>query len=205
MTKQDIYNVPKYAGIYCIKNNINGKCYIGQAIKLRKRLLDCYNHYLSGSYSRIALYKAFKEYGIENFSLTILNTIREALDPKIKSTLDSLEKEYINIYDSYNNGYNSTLELSSSEETKENLFKEVDNIKHKDFESWVKAKHIIDKYEYVCININTLAERINTSPSDIEGCLKGTNLSSAGYIIARYSEDYSKEQLNLLNSNTFKS
>lgn len=38
MTYRDID--PKLAGIYIIKNNLNGKCYIGQSIKIRSRIKD---------------------------------------------------------------------------------------------------------------------------------------------------------------------
>lgn len=209
MTKEEIFNVPKYAGIYCIKNNINGKCYIGQSIKLRKRLLDHYNHYLSDRYSHIILYKAFKKYGIENFSLIILDTFRDALNPKIKDTLDSLEKEYIEKYNSYYNGYNNTLGgdtgvlgLIHSEKTKETISESVitnyDNT-HRGSEYWVKAKHIIQGHEYISINIRSLAKLINANPYSIRKCLKGEYLSSAGYIIARYTNNYSEKQLELLN------
>lgn len=42
MTKDEIYNAPKYAGIYCFRNKMNGKCYIGQSIKAKKKIAASY-------------------------------------------------------------------------------------------------------------------------------------------------------------------
>ena len=109
MKREDIYKLPKNAGIYCIKNTINGKCYIGQAIKIQKRLKAHFNSWNLPRYEHIVLYKAFKKYGIENFEVTILASFKDSLGWKTKVELDKLEKRYIEEYDSYNNGYNSTL------------------------------------------------------------------------------------------------
>ena len=113
MTRNDIYNLPKCAGIYCIKNTVNGKCYVGKAIKMQKKLkahLNCYN---DPTYEHIALYKDMKEYGMENFEITVLEKFTDALSWRTKSALDRLEEKYIKEYDSDNNGYNSKDEISN--------------------------------------------------------------------------------------------
>lgn len=61
----------KNPGIYLIQNNINGKPYVGQAIKLRKRLLQHINH----KEEDYPLYRAFHKYGIENFTFSILEEL----------------------------------------------------------------------------------------------------------------------------------
>lgn len=48
------------------------------------------------------LYKAFKKYGIENF---IFEEVEEVSD----DLLDEREKYWIKFYNSYNDGYNSTI------------------------------------------------------------------------------------------------
>jgi len=48
------------------------------------------------------LYKAFNKYGIENFTF-------EEIEQVDNSILDEREKYWIEYYDSYFNGYNSTL------------------------------------------------------------------------------------------------
>lgn len=50
----------------------------------------------------IALYEAFRKYGIENFEFSILEECSE-------EQLNDKEKFYIQKYNSYNNGYNETL------------------------------------------------------------------------------------------------
>ena len=88
-------------GIYKITNLINQHSYIGLSTQLEKRWkyhLDPYNQERE-SYK--TLYKAFKKYGVENFSFEILEecSVEE---------LGSKEKFYIKKYDTYYNGYNMT-------------------------------------------------------------------------------------------------
>ena len=105
MNYTEVKNCTKNSGIYCITNNINNKVYIGQAIKLRKRLLVHINYKEDSN----PLYKAFSKYGIENFEFTILEEFEGKNYNEIKKKLDELEIYYINKYDSYNKGYNQTL------------------------------------------------------------------------------------------------
>lgn len=89
--------------IYKITNTINQKCYIGQTIKtLEKRFSQHQNNYTKPYFSQIVLYKAFKKYGIENF---IFEEVEEVSD----DLLDEREKYWIKFYNSYNDGYNSTI------------------------------------------------------------------------------------------------
>lgn len=109
MTKEELLNAPKYAGIYFFKNKINNKYYIGQSIKIRKRVLHHLSNYNTDRYNN-AIYKAFKKYGFENFEFGILDTFRDSLSKETKYKLDELEKIYIQKYNSYGKtGYNETL------------------------------------------------------------------------------------------------
>lgn len=109
MTYNDICNAPNHAGIYCFKNTINGKCYIGQAVKLRTRLKCHWKVYKADSVKNMCIYDAFRKYGIENFELRILYEINDSLAYDTKKRLDMLEKEYIEKYNSYKEGYNQTV------------------------------------------------------------------------------------------------
>lgn len=100
---KDIPNVP---GIYKITNTINGKSYIGQSIYLKKRLKRHLSYKQHKDY--LALYKAFDKYGIDKFTIEILETIDTEKCDNIKSELDRLEIFYIKKYNSYNSGYNQT-------------------------------------------------------------------------------------------------
>ena len=89
--------------IYKITNTLNDKVYIGQTIKtVQKRFTQHKNNSNKEYFSQIVLYKAFNKYGIEKF-------ICEEIDEVPNDKLDEREKYWIEYYDSYFNGYNSTL------------------------------------------------------------------------------------------------
>ena len=89
--------------IYKITNTLNNKIYIGQTIKtIEKRFQQHKNNSNKEYFSQIVLYKAFNKYGIENF-------ICEQVEQVENEKLDEREKYWINYYDSFFNGYNSTL------------------------------------------------------------------------------------------------
>lgn len=91
-------------GIYKITNLINGKCYIGQSTNIKRR----WNNHKSDSVNiksphyNYHLYRAFRKYGIENFSF-------EIIEECCVKDLDEKEQYYIDEYDSINMGYNQVL------------------------------------------------------------------------------------------------
>ena len=96
-----------YTGIYKITNRITGKCYIGQAVDIRARLMD---HVTASKKNKHVIYKAIRKHGIDNFDcriLTIINTFGKT-QTEIKKELNFFECFYIELYDSYNCGYNMT-------------------------------------------------------------------------------------------------
>lgn len=104
------------SGIYQIRNKINGKIYVGQAVNIRKRI---YRH--RGLFSRcVHLCNAIKKYGWDNFDISIL----ELVDDPLKLT--EREQYWLDTLKSYNNekGYNicpvakSVKGIKHSEETK---------------------------------------------------------------------------------------
>lgn len=109
MTYRDID--PKLAGIYIIKNNINGKCYVGQSVKLRSRIKDhlrnIQNHKLD-----LPLYRAIWKYGWHNFTLELLESFipdPDITNEELIKKLDQLEIKYIAEYEAYTKGYNCTI------------------------------------------------------------------------------------------------
>lgn len=65
-------------GIYKITNSINNKCYIGQSRNIEKRWSD--HKYSNLDYS---LYRAFRKYGIQNFTFEIIEECPiDDLNPK---------------------------------------------------------------------------------------------------------------------------
>lgn len=93
------------SGIYSITNTINGFRYIGQSKNIGKRWAE-HLETMNKPNNRL-LYKAIEEYGIENFTFSILEICSEDL-------LDEKEKHYIDLYATYMGfkeckGYNMTL------------------------------------------------------------------------------------------------
>ena len=90
-------------GIYCIKNKINGKEYIGQSINIKKRIHEHKKKALDYpediSYNSI-LHQAIRKYGWESFEIIILEKCSYNL-------LDEREKFYIQSRNTLSkNGYN---------------------------------------------------------------------------------------------------
>lgn len=93
-------------GIYFILNRINQKGYVGQSISIGDRWQTHLTHYCnpnSNDYHKV-LYQAFRKYGIENFSFSILEECsREELSQK--------ELAWIEKKNSFYHGYNCSLTL----------------------------------------------------------------------------------------------
>lgn len=88
-------------GIYKITNKINGKCYIGQSTLIKKRWSNHKNtscNPTSTAYE-YPLYRAFRKYGIENFSFEVLEECNN-------SELNEKERYWIKYY---NPEYNQTI------------------------------------------------------------------------------------------------
>lgn len=94
--------------IYRIINNLNGKSYIGSTKNTKNRFeqhIDSSKYSYSKSYN-YPLQRAFRKYGIENFTFKVLEKC------KVEEAADK-EREYIIKYNTLTNngyGYNQTLE-----------------------------------------------------------------------------------------------
>lgn len=89
-------------GIYKITNIKTKECYIGQAMHIKERWAE---HAKCGlgidTPAGNKLYKAIQEFGLWNFSFEVLEVCP-------KNQLNEKEKYYIDLYSSYDYGYNST-------------------------------------------------------------------------------------------------
>lgn len=87
--------------IYIIKNKINNKVYIGQTTQTIN--IRFTNHKMASRTGEdTKFYRAIRKYGENNFYIELLEEV------EIKN-LNEREKYWIKYYDSYYNGYNSTL------------------------------------------------------------------------------------------------
>lgn len=91
----------KKSGIYLIKNNINGKVYVGSTLnfssRIRRHRADLNKNVHHSKY----LQRSYIKYGFDYFEFIII----EYCD---KHELLISEQFWINYFDSYNNGYNTT-------------------------------------------------------------------------------------------------
>lgn len=89
------------AYIYKITNNINDKVYIGKTIRdIQERFSEHCRDSKKDRYKNRPLYRAMNKYGIENFSIEL---IEETDNPEER------EIYWIKKYNSYSNGYNATI------------------------------------------------------------------------------------------------
>lgn len=92
-------------GIYKITNKLNNNAYIGKSNNIEKRWATHKQRafYKNSREYEKALYRAFRKYGLENFSFEVLE--------EVNSDEEASEREqyWIKYYDTYHNGYNETI------------------------------------------------------------------------------------------------
>lgn len=93
-------------GIYKITNLTNNKSYIGKSSNIEERFkYHKYNYQSFGKDWNKTLYKAFRKYGLNNFSFDI---IEEMTKDEYDKFSNNREQYWIQYYDSFENGYNET-------------------------------------------------------------------------------------------------
>lgn len=91
-------------GIYKITNLINQKSYIGKSKNIEERWQSHLRPSSWKAQPNKPLYRAFKKYGIQNFSFIILEELSE-----YEKNSNEREKYWIQYFNTYENGYNATL------------------------------------------------------------------------------------------------
>lgn len=90
------------AGIYCIQNKIDGKCYIGKSVNIPKRWKEHRALLRKGQHHNKHLQMAWNRYGEESFRF-------EVLEYANFEELGDLEIAYISKYKAFEEGYNFTM------------------------------------------------------------------------------------------------
>jgi len=168
--------------VYKVTNIINQKVYIGQTMmSIRIRWNRHKNHSIRKNRNDydVKFHRAIRKYGPDNFIVEQLEEF-EANDKK--SLLDLLNKSeiaYIEKFDSFNNGYNSTLGGSKGCGRLGKLNSQSIKIKQ-----YTEDGEFIKEWD----SIADAARFYNTFDTCIIDCLKGYNKSSAGYVW-RYVND----------------
>ena len=148
-------------GIYKIENNINHKIYIGLTNNFERRWMEHKRRYLdifSSSYN-CKLYRAFRRYGLHNFTFSILEECSSDI-------LGEREQYWINYYNSFYSGYNMTL---GGEGWGRKNFKKV---------------YQYDKQGFFLKDFNSCLEasiEVKVSQESIKECCRGNRFSSAGF------------------------
>lgn len=91
-------------GIYKFTCKENNKVYIGQSLNIENRFKSHANNYSNGNLDdyQTKFYRALRKHGFENFSFDILEIVDDI------QLLNEREAYWIEQYDSFKNGYNST-------------------------------------------------------------------------------------------------
>lgn len=102
----------KYKGViyraYCI---VSKKSYIGQTrqdflIRKRNHINESFNPNIPQYHYHF--HRAVRKYGLSNFEWSIIETVEASTLESLSECLNVLEIKYIELYDSFHNGYNST-------------------------------------------------------------------------------------------------
>lgn len=167
--------------IYKVVNNVNGKVYIGQTIQsVRDRWYrHCSNaKCLSEKEKSMKIKRAILKYGKENFSVVTLEECAENL-------LNDREKYYINYFDSYNKGYNSTL---GGQDGAKQLQTSKDD-----------QKSIIDLYKYG-FSLRAIAKEFGIDKATVKGILLKNDISLRTTKTYKYSQEMRQEIVDAINS-----
>lgn len=91
--------------IYSITNLLNGHTYIGKTNDVERR----WKEHRYGHGGTAILNKAFKKYSLDNFLFDVVAEIPFDSIEELNDILAQLEVYYIELYDTFHNGYNATI------------------------------------------------------------------------------------------------
>lgn len=171
-----LYNGYVYKCI-CLKTN---KVYIGITIegieeRKQKHIRESYN---PNSYSyNVHFHRAIRKYGPENFEWTSIEYIKSQTRENLIYCLKQLEIKYIALYDSYRNGYNSTLGGDNSETTKKAV-----KVYIKDGTQIGEFKSIQDAADYYSVKRHSVGKCCNRVQKYVRS-------KEYGMLIFRFSSD----------------
>lgn len=165
--------------VYKITNTVNNKCYIGITNDLSNRIKDHIRFSINDYHIKSYIHKAIKKYGVENFTVDILENCSSDKE------LNEKEVYYINFHNSFDskNGYNLTMggerELPNEETIKKKILSS----------NKVKvAQYDLDGNLLATFNsVKEAGRELNISDSDIHRCHKNSK-SRNGFMFKKYNE-----------------
>lgn len=184
------YNLERIPAIYGIKNIVTNRWYIGSCLDVNDRTKRHYTNLKHNTHHSIKLQESWNKYGEDSFEIFILRR----LSPD--ETVDSynIENEFMDSYDSLNNGYNSIRANKGH-----GRFKQSDEAKRKAGDT--------RKLKIVCINrftgklykiygsVTEAAEDLNMETTNICCvCKKKRGARYLGDYTFRYIDDYDENE-----------
>lgn len=165
--------------IYAILNLKNQKLYIGSTSNFSRRKKEHLNELKANKHHSIKLQNAWNKYSEKDFIFIILEKLSE------EDNLKSKEQYYLNLYNSYEKGYNS----SRSTDRPDN------SILWRKVYQFDMAGNYVNEYE----NFTLAADAIGCSSSGLRICAIEKYRFYAGYIWS-LSKELSQERIFLANN-----
>ena len=191
MEKYSFNSIPDCICVYKITNTINSKCYIGSTTSLSKRIIQHRYDVVNRPFNCPKLYSAINEFGSENFIIEII----ERFDFIDTVLLHNKEVEYMNKYNSIDNGYNERQDIDGNCITSESISQKMSNSGK---EVWSRGSHKdhdrkLSKFKYNIydeftgnlldedITIGNITKKYNIASSNIFTGIKKKCISIKGY------------------------
>lgn len=189
MTLNDTSQIPKLSGIYKIVNIENNKSYIGSAVNLKIRINRHYYELINHTHNNQYLLRSFIKYGKDAFKIELLEVFKNIE----YSELLRIEKEYIEKYDTLNNGYNLMIDnasfLTNLNKTKEHI----ENNRNRNSREVYAFNIDTGLKEYYFKSITEASLFFKTSSSNISQVCKNKLNYMKGYTFC-YVEDYDENK-----------
>lgn len=171
-------------GVIYLRTSPSGKYYVGQTIDEKKRNRNWMNK--NYKYAGEKINQAREEYGPENFKYDVLFELISFSKIEAISILNEKETYFINLYDSFKNGYNSSLGGDNSLNTSASDKKSVVQL--------TRGLKIVKYWD----SVQEAAEYYGIRPNKIHRCCKKEQTTAANFIWV-YLDDYNLHKDDLKN------
>lgn len=174
----------------------SGKVYIGQTINEKRRRYSFYN--LNRRYAGPKIERARKKYGPKNFKYEVIFKVSSHIQDEVREILNKKEKEYIQLFNSLNNGYNSSIggEVVNSTKWTKLSRKKLSKIRKEYLKTHkiATAREIIQfsidgKFIKVWPSTRKAALELNLKEQGIS-CVLNKTRNQCGEFIWRYKDEY---------------
>lgn len=168
---------------YCIKNNINGKMYIGITKNFKQRISKHFTLLKNNKHENEHLQSSYNIYGKESFEVIIL------IDGLEREKVMETEKLYINKFKTYNNqyGYNLTFGGECWKPTKQAIenYKKANIHRCISISQYDKNGNFIKRF----IGMREASRELNISTIRIRSAIKNLSLVNKRWMFSKKHEE----------------